>query len=387
MSMQAEQIEKRLAWLDEQRREDSDSLSRMTEKLSRIEENLSSHTQQFQDISSEVTRLAALATRIHQMDEALSKHRQEVARQLEEFEDRRSEKERVLEDIRTADRKQVAKTLDEMRKDLSQIEVIEKTLETRREEQVRLSSANDGLHQRMEDLETHDDQRRTALVGFEERLNQESKRVAEFSSETIEFRKRVDTLRGDFDSLEDRLRRVEVRTADISAAEKERLEAQNLWTEQQKMRLVEFEKAWTEWQERFTAFEKQADDLDERMVAYEETYRGLRKLQDQLDDVLERLERRINEVTEMQRLSEERHKQDWGTFQAEDQKRWSTLKLTVDEQWRDHNRHHEKVEGKLGKLDDDVREALETLSEWAAADQQRLKDLLATLRDWAAERD
>jgi chromosome segregation ATPase len=385
--MQAEQIEKRLAWLDEQRREDSDSLSRISEKLSRIEENLSSHSQQFQDLSSEVTRLAALATRIHQMDEALTKHRQEVSRQLEDFEEKRTEKDRMLEDIRTTDRKKVAQSLDEIRGDLSQIEVFEKTLETRREEQVRLSGAIDELQQRMEELETHDDQRRNALAGFEERLKQETKRIAELSSETNEFRKRVDTLLGDFDSLEDRLRRVEVRTSEIAAGEKERRDAQNVWAEQQKMKLVEFEKAWSEWQERFTAFEKQADDLDERMVAYEETYRSLRKLQDQLDDVLERLERRINEVTEMKRISEDRLKQDWGTFQAEDQKRWSTLKLTVDEQWRDHHRHHEKVEDKLGDLDEDVREALETLSEWAATDQQRLKDLLATLRDWATERD
>jgi DNA repair exonuclease SbcCD ATPase subunit len=385
--MQAEQIEKRLAWLDEQRREDSDSLSRITEKLGRIEETLASHAQQFQDLSSEVTRLAALATRIHQMDEALTKHRQEVSRQLEDFEERRSEKDRMLEDIRTADRKQVAQSLDEIRKDLSRIEAVEKTLETRREEQVRLSGAIGDLRQRMEDLEAHDDQRRSALAGFEENLKQASKRVAEVSSETLEFRKRVDSLRGDFDSLEDRLRRVEVRTSEIAAGEKERRDAQNLWEEQQKLKLIEFEKAWSEWQERFTAFEKQADDLDERMIAYEETYRSLTKLQNQLDDVLERLERRIHEVTEMQRLSEDRIKQDWGTFQAEDQKRWSTLKLTVDEQWRDHHRHHEKVEDKLQNLDDDVQEALEKLSDWAGTDQQRLKELLATLRDWAAERD
>lgn len=385
--MQAEQIEKRLAWLDEQRREDADSLSRITEKLGRIEETLASHGQQFQDLSSEVTRLAALATRIHQMDETLTKHRQEVSRQLEDFEERRSEKDQMLEDIRTADRKQVAQSLDEIRKDLSRIEAVEKTLETRREEQVRLSGAIGDIRQRMEDLEAHDDQRRSTLAGFEENLKQASKRVAEVSSETLEFRKRVDSLRGDFDSLEDRLRRVEVRTSEIAAGEKERRDAQNLWEEQQKLKLIEFEKAWSEWQERFTAFEKQADDLDERMIAYEETYRSLTKLQNQLDDVLERLERRIHEVTEMQRLSEDRIKQDWGTFQAEDQKRWSTLKLTVDEQWRDHHRHHEKVEDKLQNLDDDVQEALEKLSDWAGTDQQRLKELLATLRDWAAERD
>lgn len=385
--MEAEQIEKRLGWLDEQRRQDTDSLSRLTEKLSKLEENVSSHTQQIQDMSSEVTRLAALATRIHQMDEALSKHRQEISRQLEDAEERRTEKEKMLEEVRTADRKQFAKTLDDMRADLAQIEALEKAVETRREEQVRLTSSVNSLEKHVEDLSAENERFRHSLVGAEESLKQESKRLAELSSENTDLRKKADTILGNFDSLEDQLRRLEVRTSEIASGEKERREAQELWTEQQSMRFVEFEKEWSRWQDRFLNFEKQADDLDQRMVAYEETYRGLRKLQDQLEDVLERLERRINEVTEMQRLSEERVKQDWATFQAEDQKRWSTLKLTVDEQWREHIRHHEKIEQKLDTLVDNVEDALGALSEWSSRDQQRLKDLLATLRDWAAEID
>lgn len=383
--MEAEQIEKRLAWLDEQRRQDTDSLSRLKETISNLEENVSTHAQQIQDMSSEVTRLAALATRIHQMDETLSKHRQEVSRQLKDAEERRTEKENMREDLRKADQKQLAKSLDDMRADLAQLEALEKFFETRREEQVRLTNSVNKLEENLEDLDAEGERLRHSLVGVEESLKQSSKKLTDLSSENSELHKKADTLLGEFDSLEDRLRRVEVRSSEFTAGEQERREAQELWTEQQNMKFVEFEKEWAHWQERFLAFEKQADELDERMISYEETYRSLRKLQDQLEQVLERLERRINEVTEMQRLSEDRLKQDWSNFQAEDQKRWSTLKLTVDEQWREHNRHHEKIEKKLDGLADNVEDALGALSDWTSRDQQRLKDLLATLRDWAAE--
>ena len=57
--------------------------------------------------------------------------------------------------------------------------------------------------------------------------------------------------------------------------------------------------------------------------ALEETQRAVKRSQDSFDDINRRLERRINEITEIQRLAEDRFRQEWVTFRADDQKRWT----------------------------------------------------------------
>jgi chromosome segregation ATPase len=383
--MEPKQIETQLSWLDEQRRKDNESINRLSEQVLSTEERLASHAKQLQSLSSEITRLAGLTTRIHQMDETLSKQRQDFSRQLGEVEDRRTEKEKMLDDIRKADFETLAKQLEEVRSDIEIMDEFKQALNDRREGEFRITSKIDSLEKLIEDLDTRDEAHSRNLVSLEEGRKQDSRRLGELQTETSEILKRIETMRGEHDSTEDRARRIEVRVTDLVATENERREALTVALDQQNLKLAEFERNWQEWEQRLTHFEKRAADLDERMLAYEEIYRSLKQMQGELEEVVERLERRINEVTEMQRLADDRMKQEWSSFQADDQKRWNTYKLTADEGWREHDRLHEKIVPQIQLLEENVTDILHALSEIRETDQQRVLEIHHLLRDWATE--
>ena len=157
--------------------------------------------------------------------------------------------------------------------------------------------------------------------------------------------------------------------------------------ESQDLKIVEFEKTWKEWGQRTSAFEKRAEAIDDRMVAYEETHRILRKMQGDLEEVIERLERRITEVGEMQRLAEDRMKHNWGEFQSEDHRRWSTYTLSLDERWNEHNRMHEKLRSDIDGIYPNLSDGLDRLGEIEGSDRRRLAELLSTIREWMTELD
>jgi YesN/AraC family two-component response regulator len=69
----------------------------------------------------------------------------------------------------------------------------------------------------------------------------------------------------------------------------------------------------------------------------------MKKVVDDFERIAERLGRRINEVAEMQRLSEERFRQEWNDWNADDQKRWKQFTLTNDEAWRNHDKHLDQI--------------------------------------------
>ncbi len=118
---------------------------------------------------------------------------------------------------------------------------------------------------------------------------------------------------------------------------------------------------------------------------YEETYRGLRQLRDDLAQLMERTERRINEVTEMQRLAEDRLKHEWTSFLAEDSKRWNGHKLTLDEQWREHARGHEKLSAGVAAHEERLTSDDERLKSIEADARHALAELHAMVRSWVME--
>jgi len=383
--MEPEQIENRLSWLDEQRRKDSETIHRLKERLTVAEESLSRQSQQFKETSSEVARLAGLTTRIHQVDEAMSKHRQEVSRQLGEAENRRTEKEKALEELRKEDQKALSTQIAKFRDEIELLGEIQQTLEIRREEEIRITRKLDAFEKHLEDFTAKDEDRARAIISLEEGRKQDSRRMGELQAYTSDLRMKLDNLHGELDTNEDRIRRLDVQLSDLTASESERREIQSLWIEQQNLKLVEFERSWKEWESRFDQFDKRATDLDERMLSYEETYRALKQMRLDLDKVLERLERRINEITEMQRLAEDRLKQEWSGFQSDDRKRWNTYKLTIDEHWREHNRVHEKLDPELEIIKENAAEALRLIGEMEEMDQQHMLEIHSVLREWATE--
>lgn len=103
--------------------------------------------------------------------------------------------------------------------------------------------------------------------------------------------------------------------------------------------------------------------------------------------MLDRLERRITEIGEVQRIAEDRIKSDWLVFQADDMKRWNTYQLTYDEQWREHERLHEKLKHDFGEMSQDLVEGLADLDKLSEKSRRQVMDLASIVREWAAENE
>jgi chromosome segregation ATPase len=383
--MEAGQIEKKVTWLDEQRRKDVESLEQIEDRISRLEEALDSRNEQLKSLSSDVTRLSALSTRINQFDDSLHKHRQEITRHLDDLEIQRSDRDKQLEQMRKSEQEGISRRIEQLHGDLKGLPEIERALETRKDEEARLSREIDGIDKKMDDLSQTVQDNLRALTAAEDSRKLEGRRVTELQGETSELRQKIDSSHGSMDAIDDRIRRLEIRIGELATGESERREAITAWTENQERKLVDFERSWREWEDRFERFEEQAKALDERMMTYEETYRGIKQLHKDLDGVIERLDRRINEITEMQRLAEDRTKQEWSGFRADDQKRWNTYKLTHDELWREHSRQHEKIAKQLDVLQAGLAEVGPAIGSLSETQERRVMDLVGVIREWAAE--
>jgi chromosome segregation ATPase len=380
-------IEQRLAWLEEQHTKANQQATKLSERVKEAEAALAKVSRQGQELSADVSRVVAAASRLQQFEDTLHRHRQEVARLLGEAEERRSGKEKTIQQMHAAELEEVSRGIAEIRMDLDLLGEVQQSLDARREEELKISRTLDVLRKQLDMLMARDSDRAEALASLDDEHRQETRRSAEAQAELALHRERVDGLVAQAEQLEDQARRMETKLAELSASEGERQQLLNLWLEQQNLRQAEQDHGWREWERRFQAFEKRSAEIDERILVYEETYRGLRQLRDDLGQLVERTERRINEVTEMQRLAEERLKHDWTSFQADDAKRWNAHKLTLDEQWREHARGHDKLSSTISDHEEQLGGSEERLKQLEGEAQSRLAELHALVREWALKEE
>ena len=196
------------------------------------------------------------------------------------------------------------------------------------------------------------------------------------------MRKRVDEFRQKTELQSDSLRNIENRFSELITSESERKQAQAAFLEQQSIAQVDRDKAYKEWLEKVETFQQQTETLDAQTQALDETVRAAKRAQEAYVELNQKLERRINEITEMQRLGEERLRQEWITFKADDQKRWTGYTLSSDESMRDLQKTVDKYEERIAAIDDANQTIQDQLHQTTDATEQQLQELMNIFHQW-----
>ncbi|MGD8814269.1 MAG: hypothetical protein PVI78_07305, partial [Anaerolineales bacterium] len=282
--MDENELGKKLKWLEKQRQSDAEDIARLKEKLEGNEAAVKGLQQQIKELASESARVAAMRSKVGEVENALTKFRQDISRMLDESEKKQREIDAKRESMGKKESEKIYQATLEMKEGLRELGEIKHSLETRKEEEIRISRALNAIEKRMEGQVMFDEEKALILASVEEGRKQDSKRMTDILSELADMRERNELVRGSIDPIQDRLERSEVRLAQIVAAEGERRESQELWMEQQTSKIVEFERSRKTWSNRFDEFEKRAEEINERALAYDETYRNLKQLQNELSE-------------------------------------------------------------------------------------------------------
>ena len=380
--MDLDQIVKRLEWIDSERRKDKTVIATLEDRLASTESMIPPLVQQIRELSGEVSRLSAQLSRFDQIETNVAQVRVDLSRQIDAVEKGRIDHDREVDKVRLADNENIMKTIAEVRKGQEPIPDLRKGLQARQEEEFRLSRLIEEVEKKVVDTHRYDEEYRRSLRLLDEGRRQDTKRLTDVQGEVAALRKRQEEQRGKIDLSTDGLRKVEMRLSDLQAAEAERRQAMTAFMERQNLSNVERERIWKDWQVRFEIIEKQAVNLDAQLQALDATHRAVKRAQESFDEITQRFERRINEVTEMQRLTEDRFRQEWVTFKADDQKRWTNYTLTLEEQRNESARQNEKITERVTHLEDMFQEIQDIIQQMNGQTEKRLQSLLAAAHDW-----
>jgi len=379
--MEQEQIVKRLEWLDEERRKDKATIAALQERLAGYEGNLSVTKDQIKQLDTKVSKFSTTKARLDQFDGILAQQRTDLTKLVEDTEKNHEKSGKEAETRRQLEVENLNKAMAELRKSLDSITEVRKQVQSISDAETRFNRAISDLERKLEDITRLADEVQHTGKMLEENRKQDVKRVSDLQGEVASVRKRVEEQRDKGEVNSDTVKHLDSRINELLATESERKQSQRTFIEQQSLTQVERDRAWKEMQNRYEIFNKQAVGLENTLQNLDEMNRAVKKSKETFDELNSRIERRINEVTEMQRLAEDRMRQEWVTFKADDQKRWTNYTLSHDETYREIRADIEKINERIAALDDATQNQADLLQQTTEATEKSLQELM----NWSHE--
>ncbi|HQX16480.1 MAG TPA: hypothetical protein PLA27_08660 [Anaerolineales bacterium] len=379
--MDFEQIVKRIAWLDDEHRKTRTTIVTLEERMAALEGNIDSVAKQIKPLNKQIADIASTAARLDQFDSIFARQRDDMNKAIDAIEKRFEKREKELIKRHAQDLEPLTKAIEALKKatDLSDIK---RQLKALPNEDIRLQIAIKELRPLIDSAIRAADDVTRSQKAFEEARKQETKRIADLQGELTAVRKRIDEARAKADLSSDGLKTIDSRMNELMLSESERKSAQTTFIESQTIAQIDRERTYKEWKEKFDTVKQQAEMLDRQIVQLEETLRSAKKAQETYNELNTKLERRINEVTEMQRLTEDRLRQEWVTFKADDQKRWTGYTLSQDEGAKDARRVMQKLEERIDPLLESIQTIQDQVHQTTDATEQQLQELMNVAHEW-----
>ncbi len=379
--MEIAELAKKIEWLEKEHRKDHATISELQEKLATSDGSYSLVQNQLKELTADLTRYKSTGARLDQFDKMVTQYRAEVTKSIDDVEKRRVKHEREIEERRRMEVDVLNKNLIEVRASVDAMQDLRRGIQTRVDEDIRLARVQGDLEKKLGDFIIIDEELRRSIRSVDEARKNDLKRIADVQGDLASIRKRSEDAREKSDLNMDSLRQLDTRINELLSSETDRRQAQLLFIEQQSMTQVERDRGWKDIQIRFEGFLKQNINIDQQLIALEETQRSVKRSQESFDDMNTRIERRINEITEIQRLTEERFRQEWVTLKADDQKRWTNYTLAQDDWVKEIRVDLEKLNQRIAALDDVYQSLQDLVQQTSETTETQLQELM----NWAHE--
>jgi chromosome segregation ATPase len=297
---------------------------------------------------------------------------------LEDLENRHEENQNKIDKQYQFQFDEIQKSIADLRKIKEAFTEIKNELKARDEEDTRRNRLISDWEARMQKmLSSGGDVGRVV----EEVRQADSKRLADLQGEVSAMRKRLDETRATAAAHDNSIHHIDSRLTELLTSETDRRQLQTNFLETQAHLQMERDQIWKEAEKRFEMLHKQTETMTAQLQEWQIAQRAVRRAQETYEEVTQKFERRINEVTEMQRLAEDRFRQEWVTFKSDDQKRWTSNTLTQQEQHRDTHTGVKKLEERVTAIEDLTQTQQDILQQTKEATEQLLQVLLAQIHE------
>ncbi len=352
------------------------TLANQNNRIGSIDEKTIGFLEQIRDQKNEIAKIIASEEAKGQFDAVLTRIRVDLSKQIEESEKRQKinlkMQQKLFDD-------QLKSLETKIKKSQAEEDDLKTRLKLFGDSETRLLQGFKEVEQKLENEIKNGEGVKGEINLLQNTVTKNSRAIDNFSAEFSVYRERVDEIREKLKTISDNIRTNESQLKEIVATESERKKAFINFMEQQALIKNERDRTWLEWQEQIEEAIKASSYL---IPELEKKRMNMEKIENQFGDVIGRIDRRINEITEMFRLMDEKFRKEWETFQSEQEKRFSSLKLIVEEKQEDIVENFEEFKERITSIEDDSQDMQDVLILMSREIQKGMQSLMGMVNGW-----
>lgn len=341
--MDLTQLTQMVSWLDEEHRRDREELAKLDQRLQGLLIENQEQARRIQELEGRLASTQAQLTQFAQIQQALQQLKNEVIVLLDKQAETRLQSEREVERARLSDREALSRGIAEIRKELPRIGRVEEEIVSRQAEDQRLGEMLLALRQSLNNVSKDLDERTRSLPYMVEQRAQDNKRIAQLQAEHVELLKRTDAIAAKPPVLEERIGRLERDLQRIQPIPEQLRSEQQAFLETQRVADVERSRQLVVWEAEFMqqreVIEKQVVRLREFQAQYDAAGRAIKAL----EEFQAQMVREQRQISELQRLAEERQRKELAEWQAENEQRWKKETLRWDYNYQEQQKTNQKL--------------------------------------------
>lgn len=323
-----------IKWLDEERRRDKATIATLQEQVQGQDRQLAQQGAQIQEMQTALAGVQSVLTQATEFRRIVSSYRDDIVLQMDQREETRRKEQIESDRLRRMEYEALTSNLNRLDKELSVLSQWEEDMNAFRAEARRLNEAFQRMDVSLGDLSQRSDDRVQAVTYLEEQRRADNRRISDLEQDTTELHKRSEVLNRKETLLEDTLRKQATRI-DEAVQKMKKLEKPI-----EELRISDFQR-----EQKMKQYVDQAEHVAREMERIREQTQGfiqqqqlVRQAQDKLGRFQARIEKRQNEVAEMQRVAEDRLRRQWEEWQDKQDKQQKKRDVITEERWREQGR-------------------------------------------------
>lgn len=375
--MDLETIVNRIEELESQLTSLKKSVSSQNSRIGDLDEKEANYIERTREQKNELSRLSSSINGLGQFDFALTKIRVDLNRQLEEIEKRNQLNIKMLEKVHSDEVNSVNQALEKSKKELSA--QIDQKLKTYTDENSQLVQNYKETEKRVEEKLNADESFKSGFNLLETEFRQNKKIIDNLVADFDTYKKRMDEIRFRSDNILDEIHANESKLNEIVATENERKQAFIEIIEQQTLMRNERDRVWKDWEIQFNESVNQVYKL---IPELQNQQLEMKKTKETFDEVTQKFDRRMNELTEMYRLMDEKFRKEWATFKSDLEKRWSGVSLLLEDKQQGIGGELEKINDRILAVEDSTHDMQEVLLLMSKEIQKGMQGLMTMVNGW-----
>jgi len=383
--MDTTQLAQMVNWLDEQHRRDRTEITKLQQRIEAQTNETQEQARRIQELEGRLTSAQTQLGRFDQLDQALQNVKNELSLMVKAQAEETVRMQRDLERARMTDRESFSRGITEIRKELPRFRVIEEDLAVRKAEDQRLSETLINLRQEVSDMSKEIEERTRGLPYLMEQRDNNNKRIAQMQQENVELFKRVETAGGKLQLLEQKQQKAETQISALPGIVDDMKRGQEQFVESLKLADADRQRQMRDWHGTFDEQQTVVEEHNKRSKEFAAVYEETKRTVASNEKFQQRLQQDQNQVTELQRLTEERQRKEMENFLADNEKRWKKQILEWQFRWDQQDKHNTNVNERFPQVSDLLEHHTELLEFlWRMSEAQSSTQLSAA-QAWLSE--